>query len=109
MTPEKLTEQIKKKAKHEGDAAVREFRTTIVKACKQLGTLSPTHSGYDLNTDSVHALVMLCDDEEQHWPARIWRDREARLLEEVLSAMDTPQQVLLAKDEPSEFTAADEG
>lgn len=105
MTPEKLTEQIKKKAAAEVSRDIQAFKIAISGACRTLGVEC---CGYSLGKDAKTALRALMACESKGWPAHLWRQREERLLKEVLSTMDTLQNVLLAKDEPSEFSAEED-
>ena len=96
MTIKTLEEQIKTKADRDARVALCRFRDAVGKAWKELiGSNFATMS----SPDSKKAMLVLAGElpATGGWPSEIWRIRESRLRDEVMSTMNTLQQILLAK------------
>lgn len=107
MKIEDLEAKITKKAAGETADAIVRFKGAVNKALHEL--FCPTGYAAPHNQPQKAALLILAGElpAKNGWPATLWRTRENAIREEVMSTMDTMQQVLLAKAvPPSDDTAS---
>lgn len=104
MTLETLEKQIKKKAEYQVQEAITKFREALSVA---VGKLFVRGAGYSTYLDekpyrtALEIVAGICSGSSEDgggWPHELWEVREAAIHKEIMSTMDTLQQVLLAKE-----------
>ena len=91
MTHEELVKKVNTKANWDAQEAIRVFgnetNAALLKLC--CGTTPSTEERAKIFKPKISGLG---------WPSCIWRRREAKIMDDVLSTMNTLQKVLLAKE-----------
>ena len=107
MTFETLEEQIKKRADEQAQKAIWKFKNDVLTAATQL-----FHGDYmTFDTPDLKKLMECFGRgvvKGNMWPARIWKLREDKLRDEVLSTMDTVQRMLISKGGDGEHSPEEE-
>lgn len=98
MDMDTLEKQIKAKAAEVVQGRIENFRVAVLTAAETLFSGS-TSTIWPSRTPCKEALLILAGERNRKdWPNVLWRVEEEAIREEILSTMDTLQQVLLAKE-----------
>lgn len=86
MTHEQLTEKVRDRAHWQAQQAIKDFRSTVLTALHAL-------VGYD-DKDRRAASEAYWAGSGAKWPKSIWKMREEKIMEELLSTMDAMQKLM---------------
>ena len=98
MTEGKFIELVKKKANHNVQQKIQQFRVAIKQAFAGLTGSAHLYIGSESWTVLKNIVEMGDVDQKKNWPVELWEVEEKQVMADILGTMDAMQKALVAPE-----------